>query len=454
LLVSGDEVVLAAPVATFRLEIERIKPPLLLPFRSVTPTNERLYTWVFLQQTADADLADLQAAIHNSTLSADQCDALVADYGVAREALRKYAESRWASTERMIRWEQGWTWTPDPPPQPQWPQIHVPKELPAEFAYYLRGAIAYHRGRVQWARTAWQRVLNLPPEQRHYRSTWAAFMIGKTCLQDDPSKTAGWFARVRELASQGFSDSLGLAASSLGWEAQVELDRKNYERAIELYLAQNASGDPTAMTSLLLAAGRASRSDPPVLERLARHATARQVITAYIISRESDLSELTKSWLAAIESVGTRDMAGADRFAWAAYKGGDMEAARRWLDRATDRSPTAQWVRAKLLLREGKMDAAAKLLAKLVRNFPDNEDWSGAYKSCSPWPWWLNRPTPQQVSGELGVLQLARGQYADALDLLLRGGYGLDAAYVAERVLAPNELIAYVNRCWPKSETA
>jgi hypothetical protein len=54
-----------------------------------------------------------------------------------------------------------------------------------------------------------------------------------------------------------------------------------------------------------------------------------------------------------------------------------------------------------------------------------------------------------RVLGELGVLRLARREYTEALDALLRSGYWTDAAYVAERVLTANELKAYVERDWP-----
>jgi hypothetical protein len=59
------------------------------------------------------------------------------------------------------------------------------------------------------------------------------------------------------------------------------------------------------------------------------------------------------------------------------------------------------------------------------------------------------------VLGELGVLRLARNQYAESLDALLRSGFWGDAAYVAERVLTLDELKHYVDRHWPdqKAET-
>lgn len=48
-------------------------------------------------------------------------------------------------------------------------------------------------------------------------------------------------------------------------------------------------------------------------------------------------------------------------------------------------------------------------------------------------------------------MKLARREFTEALNALLRSGYWMDAAYVAERVLTVDELKAYVDREWPPS---
>jgi hypothetical protein len=79
-------------------------------------------------------------------------------------------------------------------------------------------------------------VLERPTAQRHYKSTWAAFMLGKPWEKEAPDKAVVYFRQVRELARQGYADTLGLAAASVGLEAQVYLNQSNYEDAIEMYL--------------------------------------------------------------------------------------------------------------------------------------------------------------------------------------------------------------------------
>jgi len=48
------------------------------------------------------------------------------------------------------------------------------------------------------------------------------------------------------------------------------------------------------------------------------------------------------------------------------------------------------------------------------------------------------------------VLHLAKGNYVEALDRFLKGGFWMDAAYVAERVLTVEELKSYVDGAWPE----
>ena len=55
----------------------------------------------------------------------------------------------------------------------------------------------------------------------------------------------------------------------------------------------------------------------------------------------------------------------------------------------------------------------------------------------------------QQFHADLGIISLARSDYPQALSALLRSGYWRDAAYVAERVMTPDELRAYVRANFP-----
>jgi len=438
-----DQAVLQAPLGEFRVELARLGGEIRAPFRSVgsdkTPSA----------QTAEADLADLTAALAGPGLSAPRRRKLIGQYAAARQELCSYADrlSEWRSWSRYRRKKR----SKSPPPAPAVPDL--PEAIPEEFRLYVRGAYAFHGGDRQAAVDLWSRLLELPEKRRRYRSTWAAYMIARVCEADQPDKAVRWFGHVRKLAAAGFADSLGLAAASYGWQGRAELDRKRFARAIDLYLLHRAAGAGSAVPSLRIVAARLLAAGGEHLEAAAAHAPTRRVVAAHLVSSTArwgvrayhGSDEQTKqvaAWLAAVESAGVKDVAGADRLAWAAYQAGEMTAADRWLRRAPATAPMARWLRAKLLVRDGKLDRADAALAAAVAALPAGQGWpqpSFPAQNCE---------VRDRAAAELAALRVARGRYVEALDLLLRAAFWFDAAYLAERVLTPDELIAYVDRHW------
>ena len=468
LLEQGDQALLSAPQASFKKEIERMK---LLPsiHLATPPTNNAL-------QSLQADLSDLRAALEARKTFAAGIETVIQGHLQQREKIQLGQDDSLRPTN-TIR-------IPGALPQ-------IAPGLPREFADYFRGAIAWHQDNLKGARSAWMALLERPAGERHYKSTWAAFMLGRSWEEENRARAISYFQQVRSLGKAGFADSLGLAASSLGFEARLHLREKRFTAAIDLYLEQAAAGDAAAVLSLEWAASQALGEGVSVMRSLASHARAQQVVTAYVIAggwreapidtdsfiKESTLRFLEKAstkssliaapkptshtlqrpvllWLEAVEAAKVNDVESAEKLALAAYQAGEMELAQRWLNN-TRSSPLAQWLQAKLYLRKGKLDPAAALLAQLCRKFPIDpsptnntvnagllddlylEDGDVQHVEIS---------ARQQVRGELGLLYLARRQYAEALDALLHSEYWADAAYVAERVLTLDELKSFVEQ--------
>jgi hypothetical protein len=340
----------------------------------------------------------------------------------------------------------------------------IPAGLPPEFDLYIRALIDHYSARAPQARAQWNTLLSRPEADRHWRSVWAAFMIGKSFLHEDPGASVIWFQKARALAATGFSDNLGLAASSLGWEARAELDQGHFTRATDLYLDHLASGDPTALMSIRLVAARIADSDPRILDSLAAHLPTQRLITAYITARGGPIVSFprpltptfTRAWLAALERTPQPDPTGADRIAWAAYQNGDFDATDRWLKLADQDAPLSLWLRAKLLLRAGKLDDAAALLARASHAFPATETWGYLGEESEDTDFYAAVVPARQSLGEAGVVLLSRRHYTEALDSLLRARFWGDAAYIAERVLTVDELKTYIDRTSPaeKVDTA
>jgi tetratricopeptide (TPR) repeat protein len=442
LLVEGDGFVRKAPVANFAVEIARSTAGTKSRFKAVVPRPDsegEIGPDGYEQQTVQVDLADLRKALGPLTPARERA---VRQYRAARFALMK---------------------APTPGPGKPFTFIAppLPTEIPAEFADYFRGAVLYDQGKTKEARDEWLHLLARPARERHYHSIWAAYMIGRALQEESPTEAAAWFARVRRLADEGYADSLGLAVTSLGWEAQTELGRKHYQQAFDLYTEQVAAGDPTAALSLVTVAREALKTDAGTLEQLAADGAARRAITAYITSlggpyRPVPPVAVLRRWAAVIARARVFPAEDADRLAWAAYQAGEMDLARQWLQLARD-TTMARWLRVKLLVCAGRVKQASAELAALARDFPPrthNLDGKWAYLHEGMGARWVLRldTVGDAVRGELGVLRFSRGQYTLALDALLKSGFWEDAAYVAERVLTPAELKAYVDRAWPPAK--
>jgi hypothetical protein len=213
------------------------------------------------RDTADVDQRELAEALLRERVPEARRQALLAAYRSLRAAWLSQDEQ--AAADRVAA--PGFPFFPRPaapsaaapkpaaaPAAPTAPTAPtVPAGLPAEFAAYLEGALAYRAVRDPAATAAWERLLALPASERHYRSTWAAFMLGRAALRSgDLELAARRFQQTRDLAARGFADSLHLALASLGWEARAEIARRNYDRAEILYTEQARAGDSAALDSL------------------------------------------------------------------------------------------------------------------------------------------------------------------------------------------------------------
>jgi hypothetical protein len=354
---------------------------------------------------------------------------------------------------------------------PTFPHVQVVRGLPDEFADYFDGAIRWYNPAVtdrRVARESWERLLARPPAQRRFKSTWAAFMLGKSWEEEDADKAVGYFQRVRALVAHGFSDPIGLAACSTGLEARAELSRGNTAKAIRLYLEQFATGDTGAMTSLRLVAGKALESED-TLRELSKDELARRIMTAYVAcwrgapwswdEEKSRSTEFTTRWLTAVEETGVSDVDSAEKLAVAAYQAGRFDLAQRWINRSRS-STISQWLQSKLLLREGRVSQASALLSQVCGSFRLQGPSTNAPESLEDNlfvevnPAYHDRiPAGRQALGELGVIHLARREFTESLDALLRSGYWVDAAYVAERVLTVDELKSYVENNWESGDS-
>lgn len=326
---------------------------------------------------------------------------------------------------------------------------------------YLAGAVAWRLGDVEAARVAFvEAAAGAQP-----RALWADFMLGRMDAEGDGGQAA--FARVRAAVTAGAVDPLGLALASLGEEARNLLATGDRVGALKLYLEQSRRGSWSGVSSVRIVLNRALRNDEPLDDLLAdRDATA--ALAAYVYSRGYELSAsfiddgyrdtgewdeearepvepatppLLARFLDALAARG-QPLVGADRFAAAAYREGRYPLATQLA--AGAEGPLAAWVRAKLALREGRLDEATREYATAAAGFPAEEVWSRNE---------YDRPFEPQcrVKAEQGILAIGRSDYREAMALFYAAGeqYWSDTARLAERVLTLEELKAFVDGLGP-----
>lgn len=415
---------LAAPEAYFADELMRLLP-------AGTPrVAEREYGYLrreagesASERTAEADSTELRAALRDGGRAPGEAERLTEAYRAARAG-----------------------------------GALAPTGTPAEFALYLRGAQAWRRGEIEAARTAWRAVMDLPAEERRHRSVWAAYMLGRSYLMprreadeerpwevldevETPAEAAetarSWLARAEALAAEGASDVLGLAGEAKGWRARLAAERRDFRGAAGLYLERLAEGDDTAVQSLRRLARRILReANVDEVEACARDAKTRGVVVAFLLSRSGPIFDAggdpgwtarAFGWAIELRRVGARDVPGADRLAWLAYEGGLFGLAEEWLCVAPADSAETDWLRSKLALRGGDARKGAEWLERALRA----EGLRGGHRALA----WA----------ELARARMALDEPQAALRAFLNGGHQEDCAYVAERLLTTEELMAVLD---------
>ncbi len=360
-------------------------------------------------------------AVRRSTRTADELDlrAAMSGHPNAEAIVEAYLEAR-------ARYE--------PPPA----------SVPKEFDLYARGVLAMHRQEMDLARSIWDELLALPAEERHWRSTWASYMMLTT--RDTSEEAPEDLGRVRVHAAAGMADSLGLGAASLRREARVHEGDHNWAPALEACIQYRAAGGTWGCQDLDDLARRALEDQPHAAARLPLASAA---VTAWLNSRKYSTEHVGR-WLEVVESVST-PVAGADRIAWAAYRAGAFTQAQRWADRAEPNEPMARWILAKLALRQGDLEGATNHLEAAIHELPGPDELfdEGPTAHCSH-----HHHSPIRAARiELGLVLVARDLYPEALTAFLQAGDWMDAAWVAERLLTTAELQIYVDNRFPGATT-
>lgn len=355
---------------------------------------------------------------------------------------RPLAENSWEY--KMTYGEDGFLYPPkkENTPFPLENYRSVLRAIPRESQIYVEGCDFWYAREWEKAAACWETILVLPPKERRYKSIWAAFMIGKARIRTDLGAAVESFERTRQLAQDGFPDPMNLAPESWMWQAFAELRRNDNVSALLHYYRAFLESDTTrshdAILSISLTCNRIlglARSKSPD-DRAFTDPIARQLLVAYSLSHS-----YAGGWTAALagrkEEIPDNEL---ERLVWAAYQGGQVETAEKFYQRMRDPTPMAQWIHAKVLLRDGKIEAGKNLMKKVGQS----------------------ERIRNGVNHDQALISLSEGRYEDALTLFLGSnqdqppsayypplpwGNGQDRAwYIADRILTVPELEKYVEK--------
>jgi hypothetical protein len=447
-LVRGSEQeFLSMPEGDFQYELEKISGKKSQPqaHEKADGDTPGLEYDVMRTKTADADINDLKEAMKLSKAPDQQKEDVVRAYSERRSKITEYLRNNIPAS--------AWTWYGDQFRNPEKNSVKLKMSansngaainlIPREFVLYSEAAVDYHNNRYTVAIKKWQELLGLPQDQRKYKSVWAAFMIGKSYLNMCKAKESiQYFEMTRVLASEGYKDSLGLAEESYGWQALAEYETCQYSAAIKHYLKRMDK------QSLYCVCKAVADLNDRAFDEVVKDETALKVLIGWTVSHSSyyyysnddncDYIRIAKRLTSTIEKKGlTVPADNADRIAWMLYNLGEFKKADTWLGVSKENSALAQWLRAKLLIREGRVDEALKIMRQLKHAFAKDEEFGRFYGK-------VGEDVERKINTEHSVLLLHRNEYIMAFDILLQGAYWEDIAYVAEKVLTIEELEAYL----------
>ena len=426
-ILGNEERLLEMPEGNFYAELRRLFGPGL-------PEDYQRGSW---ERTLEADLADLKGALGGGA-TAEQAD-LLKQYQAMREAMGPAGRGNMDHYSGRAKKDK------DPGAFELAAYEPLLARLPTQFALYARGGAAFRARDYTGAIAAWTELLSLPEGERRERTLWATYMIGKAWLKADAQKAPEFFEQTRALAEAGLPDPLGLAALSHGWQGQVALKSGDVRGALVHYYGMQRAGtrEEPFGTSLSGVAGMVFRQEKLGPELL-RDETSRKVLTAWALANGSRMEGAMAKLETGIREHGIEvTPVEADNLAWAAYKAGDMEGAARWVGMNAEHTPIGDWVQAKLLLREGKIDEGLKLLGSVSSAFAATMQpqplQEGVILSRGDYPGFQ-----EKAQQERGVLLLGRKDYGEALNAFARSDARIDLAYLVERVLEMHEVSAWL----------
>lgn len=345
--------------------------------------------------------------------------------------------------------------------------LRVGSELSAELRLYTAGAVAFAKQDYPQAIGLFRQLLALPQDQQQQRRSWALYSLARALLErsnleqshldqsslEHLTEVTSLYHKLRLEVSQGLADPLQLALASLGEEARLAHQQGDWATAIGLYAAQSRWSESGRASLLWLSKDLADMPDQQLLQLVHIPAVA-SLLSRYLMTQFSSLSfmqpEQLQRLVAVLNQLPDVQLKNATQLAIVAYQQGQFSLVEQLLPQL-DQSALAWVLQAKMALKAGDTTKATAFYAKASKAFatvPQQADLVAAQQDYYSPPSVAELQDQQycRVQAEQGIVELNRGDYLQAMALLVAAGteYWQDTAYIAERVLTLEELKAFV----------
>lgn len=358
-----------------------------------------------------------------------------------------------------------------------------PAPLPEEIRIYLDGASHYldhlaskQPADLERARARWKNLLELPADQRRHRGTWAAWMLFRTSPAKEVAEERHWLGLVRKLRAEGAEDCQHfdeeatvilhrMGPPPAGAPPHQHISASEHLRALARRQALGHTHGERDLADWAVSdfsyseeEAKAISSDPDLVGMVSL-AFVEQTQSYRTQSSPEAIQTRLSRWIELLHPRVTKRSSEFALLAWAAYSIGDFTGADRCLRLAPETDPAAVWLRGKIAAMEGRLDESRRLLeaasmevateAPSPPRFEPADPLLNRFDQRRPTPGERGRSRADQAKGDLAVVQIAQSRYLDALKTLLESEHWYDAAFVAERLLSPEEVLTLARRVAP-----
>ena len=301
----------------------------------------------------------------------------------------------------------------------KWPDF--PKELD-EFKLYLDGFDELHKnGELATVPEAWQQLLKLPAERRHYRTAWVHFILGNHFKADCHTH----YDNCRNAVRAGFADTQGLALRSY---------------TLEIRYGKNP-------VQVIRRAAEAELSDSPLrfIDTIDKHWIKKLSDSEYMAVLNDPLG---REFLAIADPsprfermIGGFKLRNADVCAHYAYQAGKMDLARKYIAQLEKPTLLSVYLEAKIARHKGNRHLAVKKLRQwleMAKNATKEE--SKALLGTT----YVN--AKEDVYGLLGNAMIMRHDFKEAAEYFYHANSEDDLYLVMERFFTLDEATAFADK--------